>query len=161
MKSRKASGFSSLPSKRFRLVSEQKKTVERDFWFDRARNETRTKKWKRGEGEGEGKEGPLPALLLAPFFARSLTLVAHSLLLNRTETLATQDTAVEAKLISWNAKPFLFAALDPVFDLLLIFAMKSSSDLGTACFLGSFFSFLPSSSLNRDCLEGLSLLVSV
>ena len=160
MKSRKASGFSNLPSKRFRrLVSEQKKTVERDFWFDRARNETRTKKWKRGTGEG--KEGPLPALLLAPFFARSLTLVAHSLLLNRTETLATQDVAVEAKLISWNAKPFLFAALDPVFALLLIFAMKSSSDLGTACFLGSFFSFLPSSSLNRDCLEGLSLLVSV
>ena len=33
---------------------------------------------------------PLPALLLASFFARSLTLVPHSLLLNRTETLATQ-----------------------------------------------------------------------
>ena len=33
---------------------------------------------------------PLPALLLAPFFARSLTLVPLSLLLNRTETLATQ-----------------------------------------------------------------------
>ena len=33
---------------------------------------------------------PLPALLLALFFARSLTLVPHSLLLNRTETLATQ-----------------------------------------------------------------------
>ena len=33
---------------------------------------------------------PLPALLLAPFFAQSLTLVASSLLLNRTETLATQ-----------------------------------------------------------------------
>ena len=32
----------------------------------------------------------LPALLLAPFFARSLTLVPRSLLLNRTETLATQ-----------------------------------------------------------------------
>ena len=59
MKSRKASGFSSLPSKRFRrLVSEQKKTVERDIWFDRARNETRTKKLKRGEGEG--KEGRTP-----------------------------------------------------------------------------------------------------
>ena len=53
-----------------------------------------------GRGEEEGKEGPLPALLLAPFFAPSLTLVSHSLLLNRTETLATQDTAVEAKLIS-------------------------------------------------------------
>ena len=37
---------------------------------------------------------PLPALLLAPFFARSLTLVPHSLLLNRTETLATQASKV-------------------------------------------------------------------
>ena len=35
---------------------------------------------------------PLPALLLAPFFARSSTLVPRSLLLNRTETLATQAT---------------------------------------------------------------------
>ena len=42
--------------------------------FGRARNETR-------------------ALLLPPFFARSLTLVPRSLLLNRTETLATQATA--------------------------------------------------------------------
>jgi len=66
------------------------------FGFDRARNETRTKKLKRREGEG--KEGnlpsflppPLPALLLAPFFARSLTLVPHSLLLKLIETLATQ-----------------------------------------------------------------------
>ena len=33
---------------------------------------------------------PLPALLLAPFFARSLALVPRSLLLKRTETLATQ-----------------------------------------------------------------------
>ena len=33
---------------------------------------------------------PLPALLLAPFVARSLTLVPRSLLLNRIETLATQ-----------------------------------------------------------------------
>ena len=33
---------------------------------------------------------PLPALLLALFFARSLTLVPRSLLLNRTETLATR-----------------------------------------------------------------------
>ena len=36
---------------------------------------------------------PLPALLLAPFFTWSLTLVPHSLLLNRTETLATQATS--------------------------------------------------------------------
>ena len=34
----------------------------------------------------------VPALLLAPFVARSLTLVPRSLLLNRTETLATQAT---------------------------------------------------------------------
>ena len=33
---------------------------------------------------------PLPTLLLAPFFARSLTLVPPFLLLNRTETLTTQ-----------------------------------------------------------------------
>ena len=37
---------------------------------------------------------PLPALLLAPIVARSMTIVPHSLLLvlNRTETLATQAT---------------------------------------------------------------------
>ena len=35
---------------------------------------------------------PFPSLLLAPFFARSLTLVLRCLLLNRTETLATQGT---------------------------------------------------------------------
>ena len=33
---------------------------------------------------------PLPTLSLALFFARSLTLIPRSLLLNRTETLATQ-----------------------------------------------------------------------
>ena len=33
---------------------------------------------------------PLPALLLAPLFSRSLTLVPRSFLLNRAETLATQ-----------------------------------------------------------------------
>ena len=33
---------------------------------------------------------PLPALLLAPLFSRSLTLVPRSFLLNRTETLASQ-----------------------------------------------------------------------
>ena len=48
------------------------------FGFDRARNETRAKKF--------------PALLLAPLFSRSLTLVPRSFLLNRTETLATQAT---------------------------------------------------------------------
>ena len=41
---------------------------------------------------------PLPALLLAPFFARSLTLVPRSLLLNCTETLATQAKAIATKI---------------------------------------------------------------
>ena len=45
-------------------------------------------------GEGEGKVSflpyPLLALSLTPFFARSLTLVPRSLLLNRAETLATR-----------------------------------------------------------------------
>ena len=51
---------------------------------------------------GEGVEGrklsspPLPALLLAPFFAQSLTLVPRSLLLNPTETLATQANLGES-----------------------------------------------------------------
>ena len=46
--------------------------------------------------EGEGRKvssltsPPLPALLHAPFFMRSLTRIPRSLLLNRTETLATQ-----------------------------------------------------------------------
>ena len=56
----------SLRSKRFRLVSGHKKTVE-DFRFDRARNETRTKTGKRGEGEG--KKGFL--LLSSPTLPRS------------------------------------------------------------------------------------------
>ena len=53
---------------------------------------------KEGGGGGEGRKRsfpsflphPLPALLLAPLFSRSLTLVPRSFLLNRTETLATQ-----------------------------------------------------------------------
>ena len=55
---------------------------------------------KVGGGEGEGRKfpsflpHPLPALLLRLFFARSLTLFPRSLLLNRTETLATQATVI-------------------------------------------------------------------
>ena len=51
---------------------------------------------KEGEGGGEGRKFPsfLPhpflALLLTPFFARSLTLVPCSRTETRTETLATQ-----------------------------------------------------------------------
>ena len=41
---------------------------------------------------------PLPALLLAPFFARSLTLVPRSFLLNRTETFATQASLATGSL---------------------------------------------------------------
>ena len=59
--------------KRFHLVSEQRKTEEGDFWF-----------WPREKWNESQK------ILLAPFFARSLTLVPRYLLLNRTETLATQ-----------------------------------------------------------------------
>ena len=43
---------------------------------------------------------PLPALLLAPFFPWSLTLVPRSLLLNCTETLATQTTETLTELIA-------------------------------------------------------------
>ena len=50
---------------------------------------------KVGGGGGEGRipsslPHPLPALLLTPFFAQSLSIVPCSLLLNHTETLATQ-----------------------------------------------------------------------
>ena len=53
---------------------------------------------------------PFPALLLAPFFARSLTFVPRSLLLKRTETLATQATKCFLRLRSMfggsvSAKP--------------------------------------------------------
>ena len=43
------------------------------------------------------REPTLPALFLALFFARSLTLVPHSLLLNRTERLATQGAVCVSK----------------------------------------------------------------
>ena len=42
----------------------------------------------------------LPALLLAPLFLRSLTLVPRSFLVNRTETLATQAKRFHASLPS-------------------------------------------------------------
>ena len=79
--------ISSLRSKRFRLVSEQKKNEERDFRF-----------WLREKWNESLSSPPLPALLFALFFARSLTLVPRSLLLNRTEALATQATKFPARL---------------------------------------------------------------
>ena len=57
-----------------------------------AREKKREPKSERGGGGREGSflPHPLPALLLAPLFSRSLNLVPRSFLLNRTETLATQ-----------------------------------------------------------------------
>ena len=43
----------SLGSKRFRLVSEYNRQWKGIFGFDRARNETRTRKWKRERGRKE------------------------------------------------------------------------------------------------------------
>ena len=60
----------SLRSKRFPLVSEQKRSWKETFGFDRARNETRTKKWK--SGEGERKEGKV-SFLSSPPPPRSFT----------------------------------------------------------------------------------------
>ena len=45
---------------------------------------------------------PHSAFLLVPFFARSLTLVPRSLLLNRTETLATQATTTYTQRLWWE-----------------------------------------------------------
>ena len=77
-----------LRSKHFRLVSEQRKTEERDFRFWPSEKWNENQKMKEG-----GSVLPFfltPPLLLAPFFARSLTLAPRSLLRNRTETLTTQ-----------------------------------------------------------------------
>ena len=71
-----------------------------------AREMKREPKSERGGRGRRRKEtflsSPLPALLLAPLFSRSLTLVPRSFLLNRTETLATQATkkrAVRAEML--------------------------------------------------------------
>ena len=49
---------------------------------------------------------PLPTLLLAPFFARSLTLVPRCLLLNRTEMLATQASLIQTFYETFAAHSF-------------------------------------------------------
>ena len=54
-----------------------------------------------GWGGEEGNPHPLPALSLAPFFARSLILVPRSLLIGRTETLATQVNIIEGRHIKF------------------------------------------------------------
>ena len=102
-----------LRSKRFRLVSEQRKTKERDFHvvfgFGRAKKGTRAKKWSGGRGRGR-KEGflpffPTPSLL---FYSPPLTLLPRSLLRNRTETLATQASMVQA--IQLRKKSLVFCS---------------------------------------------------
>ena len=52
---------------------------------------------------------PLPALLLTPFFARCLTLVPLFLLLNRTETLATQARLLCSKVFFQDTSPTHYA----------------------------------------------------
>ena len=102
------SGFlTSLRSKRFLLVSEQKKDCGKGFSVLTAREMRREPKKK--EGKGKGKEGlrkgrnvsflsspTPPRSFTCASFARSLTLVPHFLLLNRTETLATQARIPQA-----------------------------------------------------------------
>ena len=67
----------------------------------------------RGGGEGRNFPHPLPALLLAPFVARSLTPVPRSLLLDRKEKLATQASEKRIKRLLlkkdfsyWHRKKF-------------------------------------------------------
>ena len=62
----------------------------------------REPKKKEGGAEGEGRflPHPLPALLVAPFFTWSLTLVPRSLFRKCTETLATLFTSCYGQLIA-------------------------------------------------------------
>ena len=92
--------FSSLRSKRFRGVWEQRKSEERDFkCFSRAKNGARAKKRKRGWRRGSKRFLPsFPSPSLSPSFL--FLALAHfsrwkngkNLLPNPTETLATQAT---------------------------------------------------------------------
>ena len=80
----------SLRSKRFRFRAKKDRGTGFSVLAAREmKQEPKNESGGRGRGRGR-KETPLPALLLTPFFARSLTLVPRSLLLNRTETLASQ-----------------------------------------------------------------------
>ena len=63
------------------------------FGIDRARNETRAKKWKRRRGKVSFLSSPpVPRSFTCATFLAVLTLVPRSFLLKRTETLATQAT---------------------------------------------------------------------
>ena len=84
----------SLRSKRFRLVSEQKRTEERDFRFWPREKWNETQKMKEGGGGGEGRKlpffptpSPLFYLPYFLFFPRSLTLVPRPLLLTAQKRL--------------------------------------------------------------------------
>ena len=57
--------------------------------------------------EGSFLPHPLPALLLAPLFSRSLILVPRSFLLNRTETLATQAIVLPYSFPAEKSSKFL------------------------------------------------------
>ena len=72
------------------------------------KRELKQERERRGRGRKDSfffRPQPFPALLLAPFFARSLTLVPRSLLLNRTETLATHATYWGAPGAGWGGTP--------------------------------------------------------
>ena len=89
---------SSMRSKRFCGVGEQRKTEARDFrCFSGAKNGARAKKRKKGVGEGKRRNLPSPPPLssfwLSHHFSRGQNTenpVSLSLLPNPTETLATQ-----------------------------------------------------------------------
>ena len=82
----------SLRSKHFCLVSEQRKPRKGTFGFDRARNETRVKKKKKTLTLTLTLT-PSPLFYLRHFPRGLSPVVPHSLVLNRTETLATQATS--------------------------------------------------------------------
>ena len=97
-----------------------------------AREIKREPKNERG-GRGKGGKFPpflphlLPALLLVPFFARSLTLVPRSFLLNRTETLATQASYV---IIFFILSIFHFGCISNIFLATLVYHFKSGRQTG-------------------------------
>ena len=89
-----------LHSKLFRLVSEQKKTEERDFWFQPRKKWNESHKNERG-GRGRGRKVSLP-LFSTPsplFYSRHFSHGLCSLLRNRVETLATNANRSQVRLL--------------------------------------------------------------
>ena len=64
----------SLRGKRFRLVSEPRKTAKRDFRFCRAKNGTRAITWKRGKGMKFPSSLPHPLPAYSRLFSRGMWL---------------------------------------------------------------------------------------